>query len=644
MPNYPYSIQLPPVNEQDIPSDGVAGQFLGINGGGQLDWLPVSAGSGDMLKADNLSGLTSYPTARTNLGLGTGDSPTFANLTLTSPSLSSSAPVTISQTWNNAAVAFTGLKVNAVSTFSADASLLLDLQLGGVTQVNSTKAGSLFARIFVSGNSQTSRAVEMAASGVAMGGLGILAFAPNSSYGSSSDLFNVADTKLARDGVGTLALRNGAAAQTFNVYGTSSSNNTVYERMFMRYTAASTLAFQIGTEQVGATVRPLEFLTAGVKRLSLSAAGSPVATLFSPSNTVSNLLVLRNLSDIAKFQFYLNGSGNSELYIGASNVLISETGSSYFNGGNVGIGTTAPGAKLEVWGNSASTISKVTSVSPGTASVLWLDGPAGQVVTSTGNLFLTSQSGNPIIFEVASTEKMRLLSNGNLGIGTTSPTSKLHVALNPATNYTTETVKFGNIHFGNGTGDYSNIWIGSIASPLTLTSENFTLASNGAQTILHATELYFRANGVNRWTLLSDGHLRAATDNQYDIGASGANRPRNVYVGTSVNAAGIIIANNQVYRDSSSVIAFPSNGVIRLSNYLATDFSLLQLGGGTNLFPAIKRSSTTLQARLADDSAFAPIQGKLTTDTAYTATVVAATGYITIYDSTGTAYRVPCAV
>jgi hypothetical protein len=48
--------------------------------------------------------------------------------------------------------------------------------------------------------------------------------------------------------------------------------------------------------------------------------------------------------------------------------------------------------------------------------------------------------------------------------------------------------------------------------------------------------------------------------------------------------------------------------------------------------------------RLRGNAAFATIQGKLTTDTAYTATIVAATGYITLYDSTGTAYRVPCAV
>jgi hypothetical protein len=66
----------------------------------------------------------------------------------------------------------------------------------------------------------------------------------------------------------------------------------------------------------------------------------------------------------------------------------------------------------------------------------------------------------------------------------------------------------------------------------------------------------------------------------------------------------------------------------------------LNFNGNSSAFPSLKQSSTTLQARLADDSAFAPLQGKLTTDTAYTATPVVSSGYITIYDSTGTAYKV----
>jgi hypothetical protein len=52
----------------------------------------------------------------------------------------------------------------------------------------------------------------------------------------------------------------------------------------------------------------------------------------------------------------------------------------------------------------------------------------------------------------------------------------------------------------------------------------------------------------------------------------------------------------------------PSDGIIRLSNAAATDFTRLQFGGTTSSFPALKRSSISLQARLADDSGFTFIQ------------------------------------
>jgi hypothetical protein len=40
---------------------------------------PAGSGSGDMLKSENLSGLASYPTARSNLGLGNVDNTSDAN-------------------------------------------------------------------------------------------------------------------------------------------------------------------------------------------------------------------------------------------------------------------------------------------------------------------------------------------------------------------------------------------------------------------------------------------------------------------------------------------------------------------------------------------------------------------------------------
>ena len=110
---------------------------------------------------------------------------------------------------------------------------------------------------------------------------------------------------------------------------------------------------------------------------------------------------------------------------------------------------------------------------------------------------------------------------------------------------------------------------------------------------------------------------------------------------SSANTSARIGFNNGVQIMNSTI---NSVAAIRITNGGLSDTGGIQFGGTTSSFPAIKRSTTTLQARLADDTAFTNIQGKLTTDTAYTAGAPTPTGYITLYDSTGTAYRVPCVV
>jgi len=95
------------------------------------------------------------------------------------------------------------------------------------------------------------------------------------------------------------------------------------------------------------------------------------------------------------------------------------TASNYF-GGRVGIGTTA-NYQLAVVGGA-------TQLSGST------DAAAGlRVQTASGVATLTginsdNNAFNPIAFYTSATEAMRINSSGNVGIGTTSPSTKLHVA------------------------------------------------------------------------------------------------------------------------------------------------------------------------------------------------------------------------
>jgi hypothetical protein len=83
----------------------------------------------------------------------------------------------------------------------------------------------------------------------------------------------------------------------------------------------------------------------------------------------------------------------------------------------------------------------------------------------------------------------------------------------------------------------------------------------------------------------------------------------------------------QIRATSNLRIAFPSDGVVTLLNWASTSFGRIQFGGTTSSFPALKRSTTIVQVRLADDSAYAPLEAStLCTATAYTVATLPAAG------------------
>lgn len=68
----------------------------------------------------------------------------------------------MADTWNNVATTFTAIKMNVTDTTSASASLLLDLQVGGASRFNVTKAGLV---TFPSGGSSSSVSASAAPNG-----------------------------------------------------------------------------------------------------------------------------------------------------------------------------------------------------------------------------------------------------------------------------------------------------------------------------------------------------------------------------------------------------------------------------------------------------------------------------------------------
>lgn len=117
------------------------------------------------------------------------------------------------------------------------------------------------------------------------------------------------------------------------------------------------------------------------------------------------------------------------------------------------------------------------------------------------------------------------------------------------------------------------------------------------------------AQGVERALNRVRGHLLFLPDNTYDIGASGATRPRHIYTGGTVTAATQVNFGTELRSTNTGTkIQSPADGIFALLNNAGTDFSRLQFGGTTSSFPSLRRNGQTLDVVLADASAYSPIQ------------------------------------
>ena len=171
--------------------------------------------------------------------------------------LTSATPLLdLSVGWNNAAVAFTGLKLNVTDTASASGSLLLDLQVGGSSKFNVDKSGvvkingggtmtwtsadslvfsstSGYQRLLAYTVRDTNNSAGIGNSGVAGGAQVQLAVSSELGWTNSASIAaGTYDLRLARDAANTLAQRNGTNAQAFNIYGTYTDASN-YEKGFL---------------------------------------------------------------------------------------------------------------------------------------------------------------------------------------------------------------------------------------------------------------------------------------------------------------------------------------------------------------------------------------------------------------------------
>lgn len=216
-------------------------------------------------------------------------------------------------------------------------------------------------------------------------------------------------------------------AYIYDLTDTWNASGTTFNGIKLNVTdSASASSSKLVTLQTNSTEH-FSITKAGVGYISgnLGVGTASPATKLHLLTASATAVAVRAANSVSYAELQVDSSGNSQLVAPGGVQIFNTNGSERMridSAGNVGIGTNSPGYPLTVQANSGS--GAVRLVGRSADSVSTLEFINNTQATTQG--FIQS-SGNNMVFATSTTERMRIDSSGNVGIGTSSPSSRLTI-------------------------------------------------------------------------------------------------------------------------------------------------------------------------------------------------------------------------